>query len=271
MLLTIEVMYVAVQRSKDALVALAFFILLVLVLFSTLIYFAERGTWDAGLGGFVDADGDPSMFDSIPKTAWFSLVTMTTTGYGDVVPRSFLGKLLTTPLLMFGLLLIALPSFVLGRNFAIVFDAMNNPALKVRKDFLYRMTLSDADNQPSVMNTPRESMDEPPPPPPNVLPPPTTGSAAPLLPMSASDSPAPYAYPGPSAQKGGIVPSGSGPLSRTPVPKMWDGDAGETKGAGVREKDLTNTKLAKNQLVGGLISPLLAPLTLGAVRADRFA
>jgi potassium voltage-gated channel Shal-related subfamily D protein 2 len=131
MLFTIEVMYVAVQRSKDALVALAFFILLVLVLFSTLIYFAERGTWDAAIGGFVDADGDPSMFDSIPKTAWFSLVTMTTTGYGDVVPRSFLGKLLTTPLLMFGLLLIALPSFVLGRNFAIVFDAMNHPAFKV--------------------------------------------------------------------------------------------------------------------------------------------
>ena len=129
MLLTIEVMYVAVQRSKDALVALSFFILLVLVFFATLIYFAERGSWDANLGGFVDADGDPSMFDSIPQTAWFALVTMSTVGYGDVVPRSFLGKLLTMPLLMFGLLLIALPSFVLGRNFAIVFDAMNNQAL----------------------------------------------------------------------------------------------------------------------------------------------
>jgi hypothetical protein len=129
MLLTIEVMYVAVQRSKDALVALSFFIMLVLVFFATLIYFAERGSWDPNLGGFVDADGDPSMFDSIPQTAWFALVTMSTVGYGDVVPRSFLGKLLTMPLLMFGLLLIALPSFVLGRNFAIVFDAMANQAL----------------------------------------------------------------------------------------------------------------------------------------------
>jgi potassium voltage-gated channel Shal-related subfamily D protein 2 len=128
MLLTIEVMYVAVQRSKDALVALSFFILLVLVFFSTLIYFAERGTWDASLQAFVDADGDPSQFDSIPQTAWFALVTMSTVGYGDVVPRSSLGKLLSMPLLMFGLLLIALPSFVLGRNFAIVFDAMTSQA-----------------------------------------------------------------------------------------------------------------------------------------------
>jgi len=130
MLLTIEVMYVAVQRSKDALVALSFFILLVLVFFSTLIYFAERGTWDTAIGGFVDADGDPSLFDSIPQTAWFALVTMSTVGYGDVVPRSSLGKVLTIPLLMFGLLLIALPSFVLGRNFAIVFDVMTRQAQK---------------------------------------------------------------------------------------------------------------------------------------------
>jgi len=137
MLLTIEVMYVAVYRSKDALLALSFFLLLVLVFFSTLIYFAERGTWDATIGGFVDADGDPSAFDSIPQTAWFSLVTMSTVGYGEVVPKSFLGKVLTVPLLMFGLLLIALPSFVLGRNFAIVFDAMTSQLNKVVRFPLY--------------------------------------------------------------------------------------------------------------------------------------
>ncbi|KLT41971.1 voltage-gated potassium channel [Cutaneotrichosporon oleaginosum] len=124
MLLTIEVMYVAVRRSKDALVAISYFIFLVLVLFSTLIYFAERGTWDATLGAFVDPDGDVSLFDSIPQTAWYALVTMSTAGYGDVVPKTALGKILSVPLLLFGLLLIALPSFVLGRNFAIVYDAM---------------------------------------------------------------------------------------------------------------------------------------------------
>lgn len=140
MLLTIEVMYVAVQRSKDALVAISFFILLVLVLFSTLIYFAERGTWDINLGAFVDADGDPSLFDSIPQTAWFALVTMSTVGYGDVVPRSFLGKVLTVPLLMFGLLLIALPSFVLGRNFAITFDEMASTVAAVRRSVCLCLT-----------------------------------------------------------------------------------------------------------------------------------
>jgi hypothetical protein len=54
------------------------------------------------------------------------MVAITTVGYGEIIPRSVLGRLFTVPLLVFGLLLIALPSFVLGRNFAIVFDAMQH-------------------------------------------------------------------------------------------------------------------------------------------------
>ncbi|KAK4689953.1 hypothetical protein P7C73_g170, partial [Tremellales sp. Uapishka_1] len=200
MLLTIEVMYVAVYRSKDALLALSFFILLVLIIFSTLIYFAERGTWDSTLGAFVDADGGPSSFESIPQAAWFSLVTMSTVGYGEVVPKSFLGKLLTVPLLMFGLLLIALPSFVLGRNFAIVFDAMTE---KIQN--------------PSKLNTPRTSLDVEVPP----------ENEAPLLPTTVPKR-ATSPYPDPSRQ-----------------PKMWDGGDGGDK----KERDLTNVKLAKNQMV----------------------
>jgi hypothetical protein len=55
---TIEVMYIAVHRSKDALFALSFFLVMALVVFSTLIYFVERGVWDSTLGTFVTADGE---------------------------------------------------------------------------------------------------------------------------------------------------------------------------------------------------------------------
>ncbi|KAJ8592075.1 voltage-gated potassium channel [Rhizopogon salebrosus TDB-379] len=125
-LLTIEVMYLAIRRSHHALLALSFFIAMVLTVFSTLLYFAERGTWDDTLETFLNSDGDPSQFQSIPAAAWFVLATITTVGYGEITPRSILGRLITVPLLAFGLLLIALPSFVLGREFSIVWDQMTH-------------------------------------------------------------------------------------------------------------------------------------------------
>ncbi|KAI9458385.1 voltage-gated potassium channel [Lactarius psammicola] len=124
LLLTIEVMYLSFRRSQDALLALGFFVLMVVVVFSTLIYFIERGTWDDTLETFINSDGDPSQFASIPAAAWFVIVTISTVGYGEMTPRSFLGRFITIPLLLFGLLLIALPSFVLGREFSMIWNDM---------------------------------------------------------------------------------------------------------------------------------------------------
>ncbi|KAF9442299.1 voltage-gated potassium channel [Macrolepiota fuliginosa MF-IS2] len=123
-LLTIEVMYLSVRRSQHALLAIGFFVIMILTVFSTLLYFAERGTWDETLETFINSDGDPSQFTSIPAAAWFVLVTITTVGYGEITPRSFLGRLITLPILVCGLLLITLPSFVLGREFSLVWERM---------------------------------------------------------------------------------------------------------------------------------------------------
>lgn len=232
MTMTIEVMYVAFRRSKNALVAISYFIVLVLVLFSTLIYFAERGTWDATLGAFVDPDGDVSLFDSIPQTAWYALVTMSTAGYGDVVPKTALGKILSVPLLLFGLLLIALPSFVLGRNFAIAYDALSAHAM------------ATMNGQPSQLSSTRNSIDEHRPSRDDNLTPIGEESSVPLLPVT-----------NPSSRPRSTSPPKE---PHQPQPRMWNGDPdkhtpanpsfGQTPKA-AREKDLTNTKLAKNQYV----------------------
>ncbi|KAI0027806.1 hypothetical protein K488DRAFT_60392 [Vararia minispora EC-137] len=132
LLRTIEVMYLSFRRSQHALLALSFFVAMVLIVFSTLLYFIERGTWDDTLGTFINTDGDPSQFASIPAAGWFVLVTITTVGYGEITPRSFLGRLITLPLLIFGLLLIALPSFVLGREFSLVWNEMTDHGTSVR-------------------------------------------------------------------------------------------------------------------------------------------
>jgi len=119
-------MILSFRRSQHALLALAFFVIMVLIIFSTLLYFIERGTWDESLGIFMNSDGDPSQFSSIPAAAWFVLVTITTVGYGEITPRSILGRLVTLPLLVFGLLLIALPTFVLGREFSIAWELLKD-------------------------------------------------------------------------------------------------------------------------------------------------
>ncbi|KAI8866396.1 voltage-gated potassium channel, partial [Ramicandelaber brevisporus] len=122
--LSIEVVIVAIKRSADALGALFFFMILILVIFSSLLYFVERGVWNEGERKFLTSKGEVSDFDSIPAAFWFVMVTLTTTGYGDMVPQTFIGKLISFPLMLCGILIIALPSIIVGRNFTIVWEAM---------------------------------------------------------------------------------------------------------------------------------------------------
>ncbi|KAJ2114689.1 hypothetical protein IW146_002890 [Coemansia sp. RSA 922] len=121
--LSIEVMIVAIKRSADALLAFLLFVALTVVLSSTLMYFAERGTWDEDRQAFLTSDGEYSKFSSIPAAAYYSIVTLTTTGFGDMVPTTFFGKLVSFPMMLSGILLIALPSIIVGRNFTHVWEA----------------------------------------------------------------------------------------------------------------------------------------------------
>ncbi|KAF6746586.1 hypothetical protein DFP72DRAFT_634672 [Ephemerocybe angulata] len=135
-LLTIEVMYLSVRRSQHALLAIGFFVVMILTVFSTLLYFAERGTWGEVMDTFINSDGDPTQFASIPAAAWFVIVTITTVGYCEITPRSFLGRLITLPILVFGLLLITLPSFLLGREFSLVWAAITEDKVRCLLVFL---------------------------------------------------------------------------------------------------------------------------------------
>jgi len=60
----------------------------------------------------------PSSFNSIGDTMWWCAVTMFTVGYGDVVPTSGLGKAIAAVVMLFGILVLALPISVIGTTFA---------------------------------------------------------------------------------------------------------------------------------------------------------
>ena len=57
---------------------------------------------------------EQSPYDSIPTSFWWCLVTMTTVGYGDVVLTQPLGKVLGGLVMIFGIIVIALPITVIG-------------------------------------------------------------------------------------------------------------------------------------------------------------
>jgi len=83
--------------------------------------------------------------DKLLDTKWgpHPHTAISTVGYGEITPRSFFGRLVTLPLLLFGLLLIALPSFVLGREFSMVWNEMSAghtpraPYTQSRHDFTH--------------------------------------------------------------------------------------------------------------------------------------
>jgi len=58
-----------------------------------------------------------TMFETIFSGMYWTLVTVTGVGYGDMVPSSVVGKVATFITILAGLLLIALPVSVIGGNF----------------------------------------------------------------------------------------------------------------------------------------------------------
>ena len=99
------------RASAKELTLLVFFLVLGIVVFASLVYYAERIQ--------VNPEND---FNSIPLGLWWALVTMTTVGYGDMTPKTYVGMFVGALCALAGVLTIALPVPVIVSNFAMYYS-----------------------------------------------------------------------------------------------------------------------------------------------------
>jgi voltage-gated potassium channel len=66
----------------------------------------------------IEHDVQPDKFGTIPHAMWWAIVTLGTVGYGDVVPVTPLGKLVSVFTIVGGLTMIALPVAIISSAFA---------------------------------------------------------------------------------------------------------------------------------------------------------
>jgi len=94
----------AMQRLKHAFHIAKEEIILFLITALLLIYFAAVGIY------YFESSAQPEVFSSVFDSLWWSVITLTTVGYGDMHPITFGGRLFTFVILMIGLGIFAVPA-----------------------------------------------------------------------------------------------------------------------------------------------------------------
>ncbi|VDM59522.1 unnamed protein product [Angiostrongylus costaricensis] len=131
------------KASAKELMLLVFFLVLGVVVFASLVYYAER----------VEPNPD-NQFQSIPIGLWWAIVTMTTIGYGDITPHTYLGRLIGSICALAGVLTIALPVPVIVSNFA-MFYSHTQARSKMPKKRRGVLSVDQVKQQPHRANGPR--------------------------------------------------------------------------------------------------------------------
>ena len=94
-----------VLRDEGPIISAALFVLLMMIsVAASVTYLAEH-------------EAQPEAFASIPHALWWAVVTMTTIGYGDVVPQTLIGRICASVIGIISVGMVALPAGILASGF----------------------------------------------------------------------------------------------------------------------------------------------------------
>jgi voltage-gated potassium channel len=101
---SLSILSALMRENRNILFAAAIIMMLLCFLAATGIYIFER-------------DVQPDKFSSIPDAMWWSLVTLTTVGYGDVTPITLAGKMFAALVMVCGVGIAAMPAGIFASSF----------------------------------------------------------------------------------------------------------------------------------------------------------
>ncbi|MCK0159803.1 ion transporter [Allomuricauda sp. F6463D] len=93
----------ALKASRTKIAVFIYVVLILSVILGTLMYIVE---------------GNEAGFTSIPRSIYWTIVTLTTVGYGDITPVTSLGQLLAAIIMILGYGIIAVPTGIVTAEFA---------------------------------------------------------------------------------------------------------------------------------------------------------
>ncbi|XP_057709249.1 potassium voltage-gated channel subfamily G member 4-like [Corythoichthys intestinalis] len=110
--LGLQTLGLTMQRSMREFGLLLLFVCVAVTLFSPLVHLAE-----SELAPYAATHPQHS-FSSIPATYWWAIISMTTVGYGDMVPRSIPGQMVALTSILSGILIMAFPATSIFHTFS---------------------------------------------------------------------------------------------------------------------------------------------------------
>jgi voltage-gated potassium channel len=101
----LELIFKVISNQRQMLFATVFTLGIMVFVLSTGLYLLENSA-------------QPEAFKSIPAVMWWGVVTMTTVGYGDMVPITFFGRILGAFAMLVGIAMLAMPVGIIASGFS---------------------------------------------------------------------------------------------------------------------------------------------------------
>ena len=101
----LEDLFNAVKNEARSFIAALYLLTIAIILTSSLMYYAE-------------GDTQPEHFSSIPASMYWAIITLTTVGFGDISPVTWIGQVLATITAFIGVCTVAMLTGIVASSFA---------------------------------------------------------------------------------------------------------------------------------------------------------